>query len=60
MNNPHQGTIQKVLCGGALGLYQMAYREWGDPKNPQVLVCVHGLTRNSLDFERLAQSLSGK
>ena len=60
MNNPHQGTLQKVLCGGALGLYHMAYREWGDPKNPQVLVCVHGLTRNSLDFERLAQSLSGK
>ena len=58
MNNPIGGTLHKVLCGGALGLYQMAYREWGDPQNPKVLVCVHGLTRNSLDFERLAQSLS--
>lgn len=58
MNNLIGGTLHKVLCGGALGLYQMAYREWGDPQNPKVLVCVHGLTRNSLDFERLAQSLS--
>lgn len=55
-----QGQLHRVLCGGALGLYKMAYREWGDPNNPNVLVCVHGLTRNSLDFERLAQSLSAK
>lgn len=60
MNNPTGGTLHKVLCGGALGLYHMAYREWGDPQNPQVLVCVHGLTRNSLDFDCLAQALSGK
>jgi pimeloyl-ACP methyl ester carboxylesterase len=60
MNIATSGTIQKVLCGGALGLYHMAYREWGDPLNPQVLVCVHGLTRNSLDFERLAHALSDK
>lgn len=60
MNNPSSGNLKKVLCGGALGLYHMAYREWGDPLNPNVLVCVHGLTRNSLDFDRLAQALSGK
>lgn len=60
MNNPSSGNLKKVLCGGALGLYHMAYREWGDPLNPHVLVCVHGLTRNSLDFDRLAQALSGK
>ena len=58
MNNPTGGNLHKVLCGGAMGLYHMAYREWGDPQNPKVLVCVHGLTRNSLDFEHLAQSLS--
>lgn len=60
MNNPIGGTLHKVLCGGALGLYHMAYREWGDSQNPKVLVCVHGLTRNSLDFERLAQALSSE
>lgn len=57
-SNMSQGSLHKVLCGGAFGLYHMAYREWGDPANPRVLLCVHGLTRNSLDFERMAQSLS--
>ncbi len=60
MNKPTGGNLKKVLCGGAAGLYHMAYREWGDPQNPHVLVCVHGLTRNSLDFDRLAQALSAK
>jgi len=36
----------------------MAYTAWGDPKNPRVLVCVHGLTRNGRDFDVLAQALS--
>lgn len=60
MNNPTSGNLKKVLCGGALGLYHMAYREWGDPQNKNVLVCVHGLTRNSLDFDRLGKALSSK
>lgn len=39
------------------GLQNLAYREWGDPDNPHVLLCVHGLTRSSADFETLAQHL---
>jgi pimeloyl-ACP methyl ester carboxylesterase len=35
----------------------MAYREWGDPDNPQVLVCVHGVTRVGRDFDNLARAL---
>lgn len=35
----------------------MAYKEWGDPQNPKVLVCVHGVTRVSDDFDNLAQEL---
>lgn len=58
MNQLSGGNLQSVLCGGASGLYRMAYREWGDPSNPRVLVCVHGLTRNSLDFSRIATVLS--
>ena len=58
MNQISSGVLHSVLCGGALGLYRMAYREWGDSSNPRVLVCVHGLTRNSLDFARLATKLS--
>ena len=47
-----------VQCLSPGGLHRMAYIEWGDPHNPRVLVCVHGLTRNARDFDVLAQSLS--
>ncbi len=35
----------------------MAYKEWGDPHNPKVLVCVHGVTRVADDFDELARAL---
>ena len=35
----------------------MAYLEWGDPRNRDVLVCVHGLTRSARDFDELARAL---
>jgi pimeloyl-ACP methyl ester carboxylesterase len=44
----------------AAGLHRMAYKEWGDPDNPRVLVCVHGVTRVADDFDALAASLSGR
>ncbi|HYI87033.1 MAG TPA: alpha/beta hydrolase, partial [Burkholderiales bacterium] len=44
-------------CASAAGLHRMAYREWGDPRNREVLVCVHGLTRSSRDFDELARTL---
>jgi len=47
----------KVKCLSAAGFHHMAYVEWGDPANPKVLVCVHGLTRCSRDFDFLAQAL---
>ena len=33
------------------------FLEWGDPKNPDTLVCAHGLTRNAHDFDFLARDL---
>jgi len=39
------------------GLHKMTYKEWGDPKNPRVLVCVHGVTRVSDDFDNMAMAL---
>ena len=42
----------------AAGLHRMRYTEWGDPSNPRVLVCVHGLTRNGRDFDALAAAMS--
>lgn len=35
----------------------MAYKEWGDPGNANVLVCVHGVTRISDDFDHMARAL---
>lgn len=35
----------------------MAYKEWGDARNPNVLLCVHGVTRVSDDFDRMAREL---
>jgi pimeloyl-ACP methyl ester carboxylesterase len=48
---------RSVQCVSAAGLHRMAYREWGDPRNRDVLVCVHGLTRSSRDFDELARTL---
>ena len=53
-------TERSVLCASPGGLHRMAYTEWGDPDNPEVVVCVHGLTRNGRDFDVLAQALAGR
>lgn len=49
---------RSVQCQGPHGLHRMAYTEWGDPHNPRVLICVHGLTRNGRDFDFLAEAMS--
>lgn len=49
-----------VRCLAPSGLHRMAYTEWGDPANPKVLVCVHGLTRNARDFDHLANAMKGE
>lgn len=43
--------------GGKInGVHHIAYTEWGDPHNPHVVICVHGLTRNCRDFDFLARA----
>ncbi|MBT6095835.1 MAG: alpha/beta hydrolase [Rhodospirillaceae bacterium] len=37
---------------------QLAYTEFGDPANPNVLVCVHGVSRLGRDFDVIAENLS--
>lgn len=49
--------LKSVQCVSPAGLHKMAYKEWGDPHNPNVLVCVHGLSRVSDDFDVLAREL---
>jgi pimeloyl-ACP methyl ester carboxylesterase len=48
---------RSVQCASPRGLHRMAYLEWGDPRNRDVLVCVHGLTRTARDFDFLAREL---
>jgi pimeloyl-ACP methyl ester carboxylesterase len=48
---------RSVQCASPGGLHRMAYLEWGDARNRDVLVCVHGLTRTSRDFDVLAREL---
>jgi len=38
--------------------HRIAYTEWGQAANPHVVVCVHGLARNSRDFDYLAAALT--
>jgi pimeloyl-ACP methyl ester carboxylesterase len=50
--------LQKSFLGqSALGFHNIAYTQWGTDVKPPV-ICVHGLTRNSRDFDRLAESLA--
>jgi len=55
--NPHRQ--HSVQCLSPAGLHRVAYAEWGDPHNPRVLVCVHGLARFGRDFDDLASALCG-
>ncbi|MGO4302555.1 alpha/beta fold hydrolase [Cupriavidus sp. RAF12] len=54
-SSPRLGFVQ---CISPAGLHRMAYHEWGDPTNPRVLMCVHGLTRTGRDFDTVAKALS--
>jgi len=47
-----------VLGLGPSGFHRMHYVEWGDPRNPRVVICAHGLTRNGRDFDELAKALA--
>jgi pimeloyl-ACP methyl ester carboxylesterase len=39
------------------GFHHVAYNEWGRKDRAQTVICVHGLTRNSHDFDTLATAL---
>src|SRR5207244_13420708 len=38
--------------------HRIAYTLWGHVGNPHVVLCVHGLARNSRDFDYLAAALT--
>jgi pimeloyl-ACP methyl ester carboxylesterase len=40
------------------GFHRVVYYEWGDPANPRVVLCVHGVGRNGRDYDVLAEALA--
>ena len=46
--------------GKITGTHSISFTEWGDPQNPHVVICVHGLTRNCRDFDFLASALEAE
>ena len=46
----------QALANGSF--HRIAYTEWGSASNPHVVICVHGLARNSRDFDFLAAALA--
>ena len=53
----HQGDTFYVQCIDGDSTHRMAYHAWGNPRNPKVLLCVHGLTRRGSDFKTLAEAM---
>ena len=47
-----------VRCLSPSGFHRMAFTDCGPVASPCPVVCVHGLTRNGRDFDRLAEALS--
>ena len=52
-----QPQLDFVNCPHPEGQHRMAFWRWGDVSARHVVVCVHGLTRQGRDFDRLAQAL---
>lgn len=52
--------LEFVSCPHPEGQHRMAYWRWGETQSQHVVVCVHGLTRQGRDFDRLARNLVAK
>jgi pimeloyl-ACP methyl ester carboxylesterase len=57
---PDQPRLNHFLSLGPHGFHRVAYTDWGDPAGQHIVVCVHGLTRNSRDFDELAAHLAAR
>ncbi len=58
--NMHRSKDNYYLGLSNEGFHRLYYREWGDPDNENVIICVHGVTRISHDFDVLAKKLCKK
>lgn len=48
----------RVLSIARQHFHHISYTEWGDPRTDQVVLCVHGLSRQGRDFDALAIALA--
>ncbi len=57
---PHRrATVQFSLGKDEGAIHRvMVVHDWGDERNPNVVICVHGLSRNGRDFDVIADALS--
>lgn len=55
-NELYRDHLMPILT--ADGFKNVCYREWGDKENDNVVICVHGLSRNRFDFDTLGSALS--
>ncbi len=60
MNSPDLNHLECDHAGLQPGTHRMAYWSWGLLHHPHVVVCVHGLGRQGLDFDVLARRLIGE
>jgi pimeloyl-ACP methyl ester carboxylesterase len=49
--------LRTLPLDGPFSDIELGYVDWGRPDARKVAVCVHGLTRNARDFDRLARAL---
>jgi len=52
--------LEEVPALGPHGFTRVAYTDWGPRDAAHVVLCVHGLTRQSRDFDFLARRLAAK
>src|SRR5258708_24683179 len=50
--------FEEVRALGPHGFTRVSYADWGPRDASQVVICVHGLTRNCRDFDFLARRLA--
>jgi pimeloyl-ACP methyl ester carboxylesterase len=55
--NPGYKT-EFVTSTNSDSFHQLAYQDWGDTSSTETVFCLHGLTRNSHDFDPLARRLA--
>jgi pimeloyl-ACP methyl ester carboxylesterase len=54
---PTPGTLRYLAADG---FHSLAYVAWGERGTSPPVICVHGLTRNGRDFDRLAEALAAR